>query len=207
MDSFLQLPKESFVNKFIPKNIFFKKAAVNSKLKQEFADSIAKITWNYKLSPETIHISKTDTVEEIEVFTLELKQQEIPKNILRIIDKSIPYPILYIFVYNDQNAYGISLKVNTEQRYYFSSWNKKMNFAFMGNDLEQVYQKIVTQFIDINTDEKDFETIIAIDKKRTVLQREIDSLKNKINNEKQFNKQVSLNKELQVKLSEINALQ
>ena len=55
----------------------------------------SKIIWKYKLSKDTINILGTNNVEEIQIFEIELKSKIIPKNILQIIDKAIPYPILY----------------------------------------------------------------------------------------------------------------
>jgi hypothetical protein len=111
------LPAQSFVNKFIPKNKIFGKVILNTKIRNEFTDKIQKITWKYKLSEETININKTDNIEEIQIFEIELKEQIIPKNILKIIDKIIPYPILYIFTYKNEFAYGISLKDENAQNY------------------------------------------------------------------------------------------
>ena len=103
----LQLPAQAYIDKFIAKNKFFEKAVVNTKLKNEFIDQIQKITWKYKIAESTIGIPKTENVEEIQVFEVQLRQRQLPKNILKLIDKAIPYPILYVLIYQDDIAYGI----------------------------------------------------------------------------------------------------
>lgn len=200
------LPKQAYVDKFIPKSKFFLKAAVNSKLKQEFSDSIEKITWIYKIAESTVNINKTDKIEEIEIFQIELKKKEIPKNVLKIIDKTIPYPILYVFTCVGGFAYGITLKGEGEQRYYFTEWNEEKDFTFSGLTLEKVYQGLITAFIDSGQENKDFAAIVATDKQVDILEKEIAALKNKIKNEKQFNKKVELNKVLLEKKKSLESI-
>jgi len=65
----LNLPQQSYVNKFIPKNKFYEQANFGSRLLQEFIDKIQKITWKYKLAEDTIGITKTDLVTtEIQIW-------------------------------------------------------------------------------------------------------------------------------------------
>ena len=84
MNDNFKLPRAAFVNKFIPKNKFYEKAVLSTKLQKEFVDIIQKITWKYKLAESTIGITKTDKVIEIQIFEIELKEQVIPKNIMKI---------------------------------------------------------------------------------------------------------------------------
>lgn len=193
-----KLPKESFVNKFIAKNKFYEKANLNAKLQKVFVDKIQKITWKYKLSESTIGIAKTEAVTEIQVFEIELKEPVIPKNVLKIIDKSIPYQILYRFVYEDAVAYGITLKENTSvENYYFCDWNADISFDFTGIDLEKVYQKLVKAFIRDEAQSKgSFNEIIDVDNKIKTLEAEIAALESRISKEKQFNRKVEINKAL-----------
>ena len=196
MNGELKLPETALVNKFIAKTRFYEKASLSSKLQNEFINKIQKITWKYKLAENTIGISKTDNVTEIQVFEIELKEQIIPKNILKVIDKAIPYQILYQFVYKDNIAYGITLKENNiGQNYYFSEWNEKIIFDFTGIDLEKVYQKLIKAFIpDDVKNQGDFDAIVDADSRIKSLKKEISTLERKIKKEKQFNRKVELNK-------------
>lgn len=201
------LPKSAFVNKFIPKSKFFTKTVVSSKLKQQFSDSIVRITWKYKISEDTLHIVPTEQVQEIQVFDIELKNKEIPKQVLKVIDKTIPYPIFYIFRYQNHRAYGIALKFDTSQSHYFSEWNEDFDFDISGANLEQIYEKLILLFIKDKTEKGDtFAEILETDKKLEKLEKEIAALENKILREKQFNKKVILNKELNALKSQRNTL-
>lgn len=197
LDKF-KLPNEALVNKFIAKTKFYEKANLNAKLQKEFIDKIQKITWKYKLAESTVGIAKTETVTEIQVFDIDLKEKVIPKTVLKVIDKSIPYQILYRFNYDGDVAYGITLKENTGvENYYFTEWNEDIDFDFTGIDLEKVYQKLVKAFIRNEAKNKNsFDEIINIDKKIKEFEKEIIALENKITKEKQFNRKVEINKVL-----------
>lgn len=202
------MPENAVVNKFIAKTKFYERATLSSKLQNEFINKIQKITWKYKLAEDTIGISKTDSVTEIQVFEIELKEQVIPENVLKVIDKAIPYQILYQFVYKDNTAYGITLKgpiLRTmpekesagTRNYYFSRWNEDLNFDFTDIDLEKVYQKVIKAFINNEAKNRsDFAAIIDADDKIKQLGKEIKTLGKKIKKEKQFNRKVELNKSL-----------
>jgi len=197
----LQLPDNALVNKFIAKTKFYKKVSLSSKLQNEFTNKIQRIPWKYKLAEDTIGISKTDSVTEIQIFEIELKEKAIPKNVLKVIDKTIPYQILYQFVYKNNMAYGITLKGVSEKEsamnYYFSEWNENLRFDFTGNDLERVYQKLIKLFVKKEAKNRDnFDAIIEADNKIKYLEKEIEILSKKIKKENQFNRKVELNKSL-----------
>ena len=199
----LHLPDRALVNRFIAKTKFYEKAAISPKLKDDFVNKIQKITWQYKLSENTLGINKTAAVTEIQVFEIELKEQLIPKNILALIDKVIPYQILYQFRFNEQFAYAITLKGLSEFEksiptdYYFSEWNEPVQFDFTGTDLEQVYQKLIKAFIkNQTTQQNDFKAVIETDHKTKQLEKDITLLAKKISKEKQMNRKVELNKTL-----------
>jgi len=204
----LKLPANAYVNKFIAKSKFYDRVSLSSRLQNEFIKKIQKITWRYKLAEDTIGISKTANVTEIQIFEIELKQQVIPKNVLKIIDKTIPYQILYIFIYKDDIAYGITLKENNiAKNYYFSEWNEDIQFDFTGIDLEKVYQKLIKAFITNEAKSKtNFEDLISTDNKIKHLENDIAALQNKIRKEKQFNRKVEMNKTLLAKKSQLKIL-
>lgn len=194
----LNLPREAFVNKFVAKTRFYERAKLSPKIQREFIEMIQKITWKYKLAESTIGIPKTESVLEIQIFEVELKDSKIPKNALNVIDKNIPYQILYRFVHRDNVAYGISLKgENSVGNYYFSEWNEDLSFDFSGINLELVYHKLVKAFLrDEAKSENDFITSVSIDQKIKILETEIASLENKIQKERQFNRKVEAHRML-----------
>lgn len=192
----IKLPESAFVNKFIAKNKFYDKVKISTRLQNEFTQTIKRITWKYKLAESTVSISKTESITEIQIFEIELKEKKIPKNAIKVIDRTIPYQILYLFRYNNDEAYAIALKRNNVvDNYYFSEWNQELNFDFSGIDLEKVYQKLIKSFITTEAIKlRKFDDIISLDNKITTLERDIVTLENKIKKENQFNRKVELNK-------------
>jgi hypothetical protein len=196
----MNLPETALVNKIIPKVKFYEKLIINNKLKNEFVEKIEKIKWSYKLSEDTINVSKTENIKEIEVFTIYLKEKEIPEKLLKIIDKGIPYPILYIFKYENDFAYGISLKKERKaEDYYFSDWNDEIDFDFRGLNLEILYENIIKKFIPHSSTEDNFTEVVEKEREINQLQKEIEVLESKIKKTVQFNRKVDLNKELNKK--------
>ena len=189
----IDFPERCKVNKFIPKKIFYEKIGVSTVVKDDFVNYIEKIIWLYKLSEETIGITKTEKTEEIQVFELTLKSKIIPKNIIRIITKSIPYKILFVLKFENEFCYAIRVTEDI----YFTEWNEEITMNLVGLNLDDIYKDIVKSIIKEQDNDEEFEDIINKKNKVDELYKKIEQLKNKINNEKQFNKKVELNLELQ----------
>lgn len=188
----IELPKECIVDKFIPKKIFYEKVSLSSNLKQEFVDKIDKIYWKYKISEDTLNISKTENVEEIEIFELTLKEKVNCQNIIKVITKNIPYIILFEICYKDEVQYAI--KHNDD--IYFTNWNEKIDFYFNGIDLNAVYENIIRSVTNISEQSNNIDEELEKGKKLKEVQKEIERLENKMKAEKQFNKKVELNKNI-----------
>lgn len=189
----IDFPERCKVNKFIPKKTFYEKIGVSTAVKDEFVNYIEKIIWLYKLSEETIGITKTEKTEEIQVFELTLKSRIIPKNIIRIITKSIPYKILFVLKLENEFCYAIRVVEDI----YFTEWNEEITMNLVGLNLDDIYKGIVKSIIKEQDNDEEFEDIINKKNKVDELYKKIEQLNNKINNEKQFNKKVELNLELQ----------
>ena len=185
------LPKSCVVNKFIPKNIFYKKVTMATSVKKEFINLIEKITWLYKIAPDTLGVNKTDNIEELEIFEIQLKQKQLPKNVIRVITKAIPYPILFVIKYKNDFCYSIKV-----ERIYYSNWNEDITFDFNYNNLNTIYESIVKKIIKEEDNQSSFTEIISINAKKQELEKQIIQLKRRISQEKQFNRKVELNQEL-----------
>lgn len=189
----ISFPERCKVNKFMPKKTFYEKIGLSTSVKDDFVNYIEKIIWLYKLSEESIGITKTEKTEEIQVFELILKSKIIPKNIIRIITKSIPYKILFVLKFENEFCYAIRVVEDI----YFTEWNEKITMDLVGLNLDDIYKDIVKSIIKEQDNDEEFEHIINKKNKVDELYKKIEQLKNKINNEKQFNKKVELNLELQ----------
>ena len=197
----VQLPKNCEVNKFIPKKTFYEKVNISSSVKQAFVDKLEKIYWKYKLSEDTINITKTEDVEEIEIFELALKEKCDVKSLIKVITKEIPYIILFIIKYNQEFQYAIKVDENI----LITNWNEKKEFNFVGINLKEVYNNIVRKIIDDDS-AANIKTVLENKKQKEELEKKINVLKSKINKEIQFKKKVELNQELRVLEKELEEL-
>lgn len=195
------LPKSALVDKFLPKSVIFQKLDADYKIREDFSKYIQKLTWKYKLAENTIWVPKWEKIEEIQIFEVQLKIREIPVKLLTLIDKIIPYPILFECVFWDDVAYAIKY----DKEYFVSQRNENITFELNWVNLDKVYEKIVAHFIDINS-ENTFEELLDWHQKIEKLQLEITKLTLMIKKEVQFNRKVPLNMELQKKKKELEYL-
>lgn len=195
------LPNKCYVNKFLPKKIFYEKVGVSSSVRDEFVNLVDRITWLYKLAQDTVGIGKTENIEEIQIFQLDIKEKKIPYSVIKAITKGIPYKILFVLKFSEDVCYAIKV-----DDIYVSDWNRKIEFNFNALNLEIVYQNIVKCVIGEEDNKEDFENIIEERNIKIELEKRINSLKAKIKNEKQFNRKVELNNDLNKLLNELEEI-
>ena len=184
--------RKCYVNKFIPKKTFYDKIGVTSSIRNIFINDIEKITWMYKLSEDTTGISKTENVEEIEIFDIVIKTKNISENVFKVITKLIPYKILFKINYKSNFYYLVCINNNV----YKTEWNEEINFNFNGINLENIFNNIAKLIIKEENSSNDFEEIINNKEQKDKMIKEINVLENKVRSEKQFNRKVELNNEL-----------
>lgn len=215
---FFNLPIRTKVGRIVPKNAF--DDYIKTKLKKQFTDDIQRITWTHKLSRETLNLEGKD-IKEIQVFKIELKEYtEIPK-ILEIINKSIPYHIVFWVEFNNQ-AYistaakhphptndDISVIDWTFTSDWFSTNDNKYSFN-LTNNLETVFKDLCVQLTGkTDLSKKSMSLILENQQETNRLENEINKLKSAISSSKQFNIKVELNmklKKVEKELKEINKM-
>jgi len=199
------LPYQTEVNKVIPKNAF--DSYINTAQKKQFIDLVSKIFWVNKLSPDSINLPAGE-VKEIQVFEITLKSEANIKSILEIIDKSIPYHIIFI-VYLDSSFYiSASAKHpnplnenNTVIDWTFKSdWlpisenNLKLDLK---KNLDYVFTDLCLKITGTTSvSNTNLDSLVSSTKEKEKLKKEIERLKCAISKSKQFNQKVELNLKL-----------
>jgi hypothetical protein len=179
---------------------------------------IKSITWENKIDPTTMNISKGSFVEEIEVFRVELYDYEIDDSVLYIIDENIPYHILFVFEYNNKRKYSLSYKEISREsetinihKIFQSDWISEEEdlLKFSGISLDNMYENLLNRISDNELDKFSGDTL----KERVLnnieyekIQKQVNNLSKKMRNEKQFNRQVELNSELKELKKKISSL-
>ena len=212
-------PKSTEFNRRIPKQKFYDNLSVTPALKRAFVEQIRIIYWKNKIAASTLNLAAGETVTEIEIFEIRLNTPNLDEAVLRLIDKEIPYYIIYLLehdgkyqawtAYKEEAASGSSaFKVGA---YYHTDWlaEAELPLKIDGLNLDTVYENLVRQIAGSALQAKSGESLketVERENKRQKLQKQIDVLQTKVRKEKQLNKQVQLNTELKRLKKELEEL-
>ncbi|PKV07277.1 hypothetical protein CQR49_1327 [Bifidobacterium pseudolongum subsp. pseudolongum] len=216
----LGLPKSTEFNKRIPKQKFYDNLTVSPTLKRSFVDQIRIIYWANKIAPSTLNLAEGKNVTEIEVFHIRLNQETLDENVLKQIDREVPYHILFVLEYDGKykavigykEAAGSGKASFKVDRYYQTEWLPETNLPVHldGLNIDAVYENFVRQIagdvLQAATPHESLKESVARDDRRDALQNQINKLQAKIRKEKQLNRQVEMNAELKKLRGELEEL-
>lgn len=216
----LGLPKSTEFNKRIPKQKFYDNLTVSPTLKRSFVDQIRIIYWANKIAPSTLNLAEGKNVTEIEVFHIRLNQETLDENVLKQIDREIPYHILFILEQDGRYKAVIGYKETAGSgkaafkvdRYYQTEWmpEEKLPVHLDGLNIDAVYENFVRQIagdvLQAATPQESLKESVARDDRRDALQKQINKLQAKIRKEKQLNRQMEMNAELKKLRRELEEL-
>lgn len=216
----LGLPKSTEFNKRIPKQKFYDNLTVSPTLKRSFVDQIRIIYWANKIAPSTLNLAEGKNVTEIEVFHIRLNRETLDENVLKQIDREIPYHILFVLEYDGKyktvigykEAAGSGKAVFKVDRYYQTEWllETELPVHLEGLNVDAVYENFVRQIagdvLQAATPQETLKESVERDDRREELKKEIAKLQAKIRKEKQLNRQMEMNAELKRLRKELNTL-
>ena len=209
-----KFPPQAKVDRLIPKNKFYEQGKANTKIEQLFVDQVENIRWAYKLASSTIHLQDQEDLKEIQIFRVKSRVEDLDVSILSFIDKLILTPIIFEVVYQDKVKVVATYKrLNQADKtkavigqYYASEWLEDHDRIELPLYLKlaDLYEHFIAQILPITSSEDsgDDESVsieLKLQKAQQLesLQKQLDKLKSKLRNEKQFNRRVELNKQLQ----------
>ena len=218
-----KFPQQAKVDRLIPKNKLFQQGKANSKVEQLFVDQVENIRWAYKLASSTIHLQDQEDLKEIQIFRVKSRVEDLDVSILSFIDKLILTPIIFEVVYQDKVKVVATYKrLNQADKtkavigqYYASEWLEDHDRIELPLYLKlaDLYEHFIAQILPITSSEDsgDDESVsieLKLQKAQQLesLQKQLDKLKSKLRNEKQFNRRVELNKQLQNLQLQINRI-
>lgn len=211
-------PAKALFGRVLPKSKIYEHASPTSGLKELFVRQVDQIIWKYKLAPETINLPSTKAVSEIQVFHVTLKKGEMKEDVLRCIDRAIPFPIIFELHYEGKcKAIACHKRPNEADStkwvvsdYFETGWltnNTKRSSLPVVLDLEALYENLLSPLMPYPALPKETlpERITRIEKIRTK-ERELEKSKSRLNKEKQFNRKVEINAEIRAIKQEIEAM-
>ncbi len=211
------LPEKTYFGKLVPKNKFYDKLTIDKKLERSFIDQINSIRWAYKLSADTLNVEKGSIVEEVEVFLIKLKTSELDLNILRQMDRQLHYHLIFVLEFEEQYQIWTGYKEESTNaafkvgNYYHTDWVTEDTFSLRidGLNMDTIYENLVRQIAGDTLTQENSESLketVERQAAREKLTKDIEKLSAKIRKEKQFNRQVELNKQLKALLKQLEEL-
>lgn len=167
-----------------------KNTTVSENQAKEFRKQINKISLINKLSQTTLNAFPGENVTEIEIFHICVKSPDFDSELLKIIDKAIPYH--NIFILDSETQFCIVLSYLNKQ--YKTEWTQDISLTLNGLNLDAIYENFVRQVagnyivFDTGNLSDDVEKSIQLKKN----QKEIDRLEKLARAEKQPKKKFEI---------------
>ncbi len=200
----MNLPQSTIVKRLVPKEKFYNKTSVNTKLRQLFTEEVEKIRWENKISPATLNIT-ADEYAELQVFEITLKGAELSAAVLKHIDTFIPYPILFILKKENALKASISFKqptIKSEHQmkvdtYFDTGWRQSLDLEIKGRSVDEIYRNFLFQISPKlkETNQKNMKAAVETNKEKQTLERQINTLNKRIASEPSIAKKQELARE------------
>lgn len=212
MTAFFDYPKSAAFGRVVPKNKIYEHAGANTALKDLFVREVDQIAWRFKLAPETINLSATESVPEIQVFTVSLKTGKLDEAILRAIDKAIPFPLMFELTWRGKRKAMAAFKRPSEadstkwviSEYFATDWAPEEEARTplpVALNLGALYDRMLTALMPAEPGDsvqvgEDIQTRVERLEAIRAKVREVERVKARLAREKQYNKRVAINAEL-----------
>jgi hypothetical protein len=215
---FFDYPKAAAFGRVVPKTRIYEHAGANTGLKDLFVTQVDQIVWKFKLAPETINLAATRAVSEIQVFGISLRTNKLDEEVLRAIDRAIPFPLIFELTWSNKRKAVAAFKRPSEadaakwvvSEYFATDWapdDAPRQPLPVALNLAGLYGAILTAMMPVaKAADEDIQTRVARMEAIRAKTREVDRIKTRLAREKQFNKRVTINAELRVARQELERL-
>lgn len=200
----LGLPKNTELNKQLPKKAIYTKFQMNNAAKDKIDRDIVRISIVNEVSPSRINIAAGETVKGFYVLLVTLKKRDFDEKNIITISKLIPQNLLMILKYDEQARLAVF-----HSKLMLTRWQKSENLSIelKGVDLDTIWENIIVQIGQIhigvgNTLDKQIE----LDEKKARLQKEIERLEKAARAEKQPKKKFKIVSEVQRLIKQLSEI-
>lgn len=191
----LNLPEITELHKPLPKTQIYKKFQFSNFQQTKFDADISRIDIVNEVSLRTIpSIQQGKKINSIYVLSVTLKTKDYDSKNIEKISKIIPQNLVFALQYEEE----IQLAVFCE-KIFTTSWihETKAKLELKGLNFDEVWENIIKQIEGGEWDSNlSLSENIELKEKKEKLQKEIDVLKKKMKNEKQFNRQIEIKAEI-----------
>jgi hypothetical protein len=220
--AFFDYPKAAAFGRVVPKSRIYEHAGASTALRDLFVTQVDQIVWKYKLAPETTNLVATKAVSEIQVFGISLRANKLDEDVLRAIDRAIPFPLIFELTWSGKRKAVAAFKRPSDadstkwvvSGYFATEWapddaaRRPLPVAL---NLGGLYDALITALIPEvavggESAVEDIQTRVARMEAIRTKTREVDRIKARLAREKQFNKRVAINAELRAARQELERL-
>lgn len=200
----------------VPKTKFYENASISPAVREKFVSQVQRITWAYKLADQTIRLRGDDSVPEIQVFIIDVKEEDVSEDVLSAIDKAVPFPIIFeisrptgstrMVASHKQLSDGVARL----SAYFSTEWHPagvpRVSLP-LALDLPGLYAGLLTPILPIPSPPGEALSAATnrIEHARR-LERDIAALEKRLRSEPQFNRKVELRRQLQARTAELASL-
>lgn len=204
----LNFPTSTIVARNVPKNAFYKRAKAQrtTALRTFLTEAFESILWLYKLHPSTLNIADGQQVHEIDVFYCKMSTTHIDERLLSELDMLLPRHTLYIMERDGSTDLMMFPKTINAQGHIvqngkMETWTNvdlsAMPLTITGHDMDMLYGDFLGKLSHLNTQTgAEYAKAAEQRKQQELLKRQYAALQKKIKNEKQFSRQLEMNREL-----------
>lgn len=211
-------PKKAAYGRVLPKNKIYEYAGPSTAMKELFVRQVDQITWKHKLAPETINVPATKAVPEIQIFGITLKTGELKEDVLRCIDKVIPFPIIFELSRAGKTRAIAAYKRPSEadsakwvtSSYFETGWladDAPRQSLPITLDLGSLYEELLSPLIPYPP--RAGESLQARVERAELIrnqQQELAKTEARLDKEKQFNRKVEINSEIRTMKQHLETL-
>ena len=148
-------------------------------------------------------------MQELEIFELRLNDGQVDEAVLRLIDRAIPYHILFVLVWEDRMRLAVAYKEMPDaksagvrvERYYHTDWMPvgEVVLRLEGLSMDAVYENLVRRIAGEALGDARTSTLresVAEQSRRERIEKQIAALEAKIRREKQPKRKFELVQQL-----------
>jgi hypothetical protein len=219
MTGLFAYPKAAAFGRVVPKQRFYEHTDINPKVREFFVREVQRITWAFKLAPETIGLSGSPAIPEIQVFAVDLKDLDLQDEVLGAIDRAVQFPI--IFEIRRERAGNAEVRAVAAHKV-LGAHTPKVSVYFVGDWQEQdavraplppavnlagLYAQLLSPLLPASVRPGE-ELSVTIDRMEAVrrVEREVGALEKRLRVEPQFNRKVELRRQIRDRTDELTNL-
>lgn len=201
------LPQTTEIKKQLPKKAIFAKFDMPASQRESFDADVARIDIVAVVSPTTVPaVAEGENIKEFYVLAVQLKHKDYDSKNIAMLSRLIPQKMVIALHFEEQVQFAIS-----HTKLITSDWKHLTpNSSFLilqGLTLDSVWDNIVISIGDIQIEGKNtLSEQIKVEDVRAKLKAQIATLTQRLNKEKQFNRQIEINAEIKALKKQLNNL-